>query len=394
MAAVVTQFPDDDEAKTFYALSLLGQMPVGDAALPLRRQAGALLEGVFARNPKHPGAAHYIIHAYDHGDLAARALPAARMYASIAPAASHALHMPAHTFLQLGLWSEAAATDQNSWDASVAWAKQRGASPALYDFHSLSWLQYEWTQMGKFAAAAGAMARVDEGLKVIKASDEVGGHHYGDSAIGRGSGPSTLRNDRGAMRARYIVESERWPEMRGQANFDNVDELFALGLASVRMKDIPRAEAALDQLRRASGPEQQPELREQAAVMTREMDALLLIATGQQELGFQAMQQAVRLQNRMPRPIGRPYPVKGADELFGEALLEAGRATEARAWFEAALKRTPNRSRAVLGLARAAARLGDSAGSRKAYTQFLDNWKAADAGLPEVAEARKALGKP
>jgi tetratricopeptide (TPR) repeat protein len=392
MAGVVKQFPEDDEAKAFLALAVLGTMPRGDAALPIRRQAGALAEGVFARNPKHPGAAHYILHAYDHGDLAAKALPAARAYARIAPAASHALHMPAHAFLQLGLWAEAAATDQNSWDASVAWAKRRGASAALYDFHSLAWLQYEWTQLGKFGAALGAIARIDEALAVIKPSDAVGGHHYGDSEIGRGSGPLTLRNDKGSMRARYIVESERWREMRGQTTFDNVDELFALGLASVRLKDLPRAEAALNELRKASGPAQHPELREQAAVMTREMDALLLIATGQQDLGFQAMMQAVELQKRMPRPIGRPYPVKGADELFGEVMLEAGRAVEAKAWFEAALRRTPNRSRAVLGLARATARLGEKAASRKAYAQFLDNWKSADAGLPEIAEAKKALG--
>jgi Tfp pilus assembly protein PilF len=84
--------------------------------------------------------------------------------------------------------------------------------------------------------------------------------------------------------------------------------------------------------------------------------------------------------------------VKGADELFGEVLLEAGRAFEAKAWFETALKRTPNRSRAVLGLARATARLGEKVASRKAYQQFLENWKGADPGLPELAEARRALG--
>ena len=78
-------------------------MPRGDAALPIRQQAGAIAEKVFARNPKHPGAAHYILHAYDHGSLASKALPAARAYAKIAPQASHALHMPAHTFLQAGI---------------------------------------------------------------------------------------------------------------------------------------------------------------------------------------------------------------------------------------------------------------------------------------------------
>ena len=100
---VAAENPADDEAQTFYALALLATMPRGDAAVPIRQQAGAIAERVFARNPNHPGAAHYILHAYDHGTLAAKALPAARAYAKIAPAASHALHMPAHAFLQLGL---------------------------------------------------------------------------------------------------------------------------------------------------------------------------------------------------------------------------------------------------------------------------------------------------
>ena len=126
MARVAAENPGDDDAQTFYALALLATMPRGDAALPIRQQAGAIAEKVFARNPKHPGAAHYILHAYDHGSLASKALTAARAYAKIAPQASHALHMPAHTFLQLGFWDEAAAADEASWNASIAWAKRRG----------------------------------------------------------------------------------------------------------------------------------------------------------------------------------------------------------------------------------------------------------------------------
>src|SRR5919108_1850701 len=122
MAALVATFPQDDEAHAFYALALLAMLPSGDAALPMRQKAGAIAESVFARNQKHPGAAHYILHAYDHATLADKALPAARVYAQIAPSASHALHMPAHAFVQLGSWDEAAASDQTSWDASVAWA--------------------------------------------------------------------------------------------------------------------------------------------------------------------------------------------------------------------------------------------------------------------------------
>ena len=378
MAKLVAEFPADDEAQTLYALALLGTLPRGDAALPLRQRAGGIGETVFKRNPNHPGAAHYIIHAYDHGTLAPKALPAARAYAKIAPAASHALHMPAHTFMQLGLWDEAAATDEASWNASVAWASGRGLSPASRDFHSLSWLQYEWTQQGRFSKTKEAIAFVNAAMKTPGPKSQApsplhsGGHGYGEvSEIGRGNDEAALRNDRGSMRARYIVESERWAEMRGQTSFDNVEELFALGLSAVNLGDAPRVQAAIDQFRKASGAEQTPELREQAEIMLRELEALDTFARGQHAAAFAIMEQAAALQAKMPRPIGRPFPVKGADELYGELLLQTNQPKQAAVRFERALARTPNRSRAVIGLARAYRNAGDVTKARAAYKQFL-----------------------
>jgi tetratricopeptide (TPR) repeat protein len=394
MAALAAAFPADDEAHAFHALALLAMLPRGDAALPLREKAGAIAEAVLRRNPQHPGAAHYILHAYDHGSLVPRALHAARVYASIAPASSHALHMPAHAFVQLGYWDEAAAADERSWDASVAWAARRKASPALRDYHSLAWLHYEWTQQGRFADAARALRLVDEAMNLVRPGEEPGGHHYGDSEIGRGSGPLALRNDRGSMRARSVIESERWADMKGQQSFDNIDELFALGMSAVKLGDLPRAQAARDLLTGAAAPSQEAGLREQAAVLSAELEALIAFAGGQQAAAFASMDRAASLQAKMPKPIGRPYPVKGADELYGELLLQARRPKDAVAWFERALARTPNRSRAVLGLARALAGAGEAARSRDAYERFLANWKRADPGLPEIREARAAVKAP
>lgn len=391
MANVAADNPGDDEAQTFYALAILGALPRGDASIPLRRKAGAIAEAVFARSPNHPGAAHYVIHAYDHGTLAAKALAAATAYAKIAPAASHALHMPAHTFVQLGYWDAAATTDEASWNASVAWAAGRSLSVSMRDFHSLTWLHYEWTQQGRFTKADGALALVDEAIKVVKPADLIGGHQGHDSEIGRGTGPTALRNDRGAMRARLVIESERWQEMKGQQSFDSIDELFALGMSSVRLGDLARTDAAIDLMAKALAPEQDPGLREQAAVMLAELQALKAMAEKRTADALAAMARAATLQSRMPKPIGRPFPVKGADELYGEILLQAGRATEAATWFERTLSRTPNRSRAVLGLARALAKAGNKVGSRRAYRQFLINWRLADPALPELAEARAAL---
>jgi tetratricopeptide (TPR) repeat protein len=401
MARVAAENPTDEDAQTFYALALLATMPRGDAALPIRQQAGAIAAAVMARNPKHPGAAHYLLHAYDHGSLASKALPAARTYAKIAPAASHALHMPAHTFLQLGFWDEAAASDEASWNASIAWAKRRGLPISSRDFHSLAWLQYEWTQQGRFSKTREAIAFVTEAMKAASATaaagqllspEHAGGHGYGEgSEIGRGSNDAALRNDRGSMRARYIIESERWQEMKGQSTFDNIEELFALGLSAVNLGDAARVQVVLGEFRKASAPSQPAELREQAEIMLREMEALDLFAQGRPVEAFALMDRAAALQARMPKPIGRPFPVKDVNELYGELLLQAGRAKEAVSWFDRALARTPNRSRALFGLARAYRNAGDATNARAAYQRLLTNYRLADAGLPEVAEARDAI---
>jgi tetratricopeptide (TPR) repeat protein len=391
MAALAAAHPADDEAQAFYALSLLALLPRGDVAVPLREKAGAILEGVFKRNHQHPGAAHYLIHAYDHAQLARRALPAARAYAKIAPAASHALHMPAHTFVQLGMWDEAAATDQASWEASIAWQMRRKLSIATRDFHSLTWLQYEWTQQGRFTKAREAIQLIDQALKSVGTTESIGGHHYADSEIGRGSGQAALRNDRGSLRARYVIESERWSEMKGQATFDNVDELFAVGLSAWKLGDDKRLYAAVSEFEKLVKSGTNPELREVSTVMLHQLGALLMWSQGQRQEAFMAMDRAVNAQAKMPKPIGRPYPVKGADELYGELLLEAARPKDAVVWFERTLQRTPNRSRAVLGLARAAAKAGDLARSRAQYKQFLANWRLADTTLVELQEARTSL---
>ena len=401
MAAVAAAHPEDDEAQAFYALALLATLPRGDAALPVRKQAGGIAEKVFARNPNHPGAAHYILHAYDHGSLVPGALPAARAYAKIAPAASHALHMPAHAFLQVGFWDEAAASDEASWNASMAWAKRRGLPITSRDYHALAWLQYEWLQQGRFSKTKEAIALVEQAMKSqgprASGSQDLsplhaGGHGYGEgSEIGRGSGLDALRNDRGSMRARYIVESERWQEMKGQTTFDNIEELFALGLSAVNLGDAKRVQAVIAEFTNASHPSQSAELREQAEVMLREMQALDLFAQGQHPAAFKMLDAAATLQSRMPKPIGRPMPVKDVTELYGELLLQVGRAKEAIVWFDRALSRTPNRSRAVFGLARAYRNAGDATNARAAYKRFLANYRLADPGLPGVAEARDAL---
>ncbi len=141
--------PQDDEAAVLYALALLGTIPSGQRNLPVSLKAGEIAAAVLKRNPQHPGAAHTVLHAYDDGEHAARALEAARIYAKIAPASSHARHMPSHAFLPLGLWDEAATSDEAAWQTSIDLAKAKGLSAAQYHFHALGWLQYQVLAAGE-----------------------------------------------------------------------------------------------------------------------------------------------------------------------------------------------------------------------------------------------------
>src|SRR5262245_13333549 len=156
--------PADDEAAAFHALALLATIPNGQRNVEISLKAGGIAAAILARNPQHPGAAHYVLHAYDDGEHAALALEAARIYAKIAPASSHARHMPSHAFLPLGLWGEAAASDEAAWQTSIDLARRKGLSAAQYDYHALGWLQYEYLQQGRFDKAQGLIGLVDAAL--------------------------------------------------------------------------------------------------------------------------------------------------------------------------------------------------------------------------------------
>src|SRR5205823_11315017 len=134
---------------------LLATIAPGQPNTEISLKAGAIASAILARNPRHPGAAHYALHAYGDAEHAAMGLAAARIYARIAPASSHARHMPSHVFVPLGMWDEAAASDEAAFAASAAWVRRRHASEAQQDFHSLAWLHYEYLQQGRFAKARG-----------------------------------------------------------------------------------------------------------------------------------------------------------------------------------------------------------------------------------------------
>jgi tetratricopeptide (TPR) repeat protein len=322
-------------------------------------------------------------------------LEAARIYAKIAPASSHAQHMPSHAFLPLGLWDEASKSDEAAWQTSVDLARRKGLSSAQHDFHALGWLHYEYLQQGRFEKAQSLVPLVEAALtaqtRSAEASRSIGApsHQHVETEIGRGNGPLSLRNERASMRARFIVESGRWELMKGQPSFDNVDELFALGLASISLGDRPRAEAALEQLNGARAAAPDPDNKQVAEIMYRQVGGLYQMMRGETSQGLAALASAARLETQMAKPIARPYPIKPAGELYAEALLASGDAAGAVREFQAALHRTPRRAAAMIGLARAASVAKQPALAARTAREFLTMWNNADQSRPEIADAKK-----
>src|SRR5439155_18944277 len=121
-----------------------------------------------------------------------------------------------------------------------------------------------------------------------------------------------------------VIESGDWTAMKGQSSFDNIDELFALGVSSVRLGDLARAETALEHLGKASSAVPDRDAREIAAIMAAELDGVLRLARGDRAGGLASLARATDLEARRPPPIARPYPIKPAGELYGEVLAESG----------------------------------------------------------------------
>src|SRR5262245_57560460 len=160
MEKIYRAYPDDLDAAAFYSLSLLG-IASGEKGYRLQAKAGAIALEVYQKNPNHPGAAHYIIHAFDDPEHAILALPAAYRYAQIAPEAAHARHMPSHIFVQLGMWDNVVSSNISAFEASDNWVRSKKLSLSLRDYHSLSWLLYGYTQQGRYKKA-------EETLEVLR----------------------------------------------------------------------------------------------------------------------------------------------------------------------------------------------------------------------------------
>jgi len=352
MAALHAAYPEDDEVATFYALSLLGTVRPGDTGFSRQMRAGAIALKVFDRNPDHPGAAHFIIHAFDDPEHAILALPAAEQYAAIAPDAPHALHMPSHIFVQLGMWDGVVESNDRSYKAAVEHAIRMDLERGRSEFHALHWYLYGQIQLGNFEDARWA---VDEALRTAA--------EFPTAQVQRG----TLM-----MMALYMLDTERWDEFDLAdlilANPKHAGLQFAAGMGAITAGDLDLGRTALaNTIAERTRLEQNTAtayMAKMVAVGEEQLNAALALADGDAVQAEVHLIAAAEIEATLNTPSGPPTPMKPAFEMYGEFLLDQGRYGEAEEQFKKALARTPNRTRSVEGLNRARSAPSDTAALR------------------------------
>jgi tetratricopeptide (TPR) repeat protein len=401
MGKLHVDYPDDLEAAAFYSLSLLGTVRPGDKGFSRQAKAGAIALEIYQKNPNHPGAAHYIIHSFDDPEHAILALPAARRYAEIAPEAHHARHMPAHIFLQLGMWPEAAASNESAWAVSDAWVKRKSLAISLRDYHSLSWLNYVYLQQGRYSKSEELLAMLGNALKA--------------------SPDARMRRTYNEMATTFAIETERWDALGkhlssaaqpatpaapsgehqhgatpapkpgaaatpGYGGGPSARIPFARGFAAAVGNNVAGVDgyiAELAAVRKRYNDSGDSYLAKQVEIMELELSALASAKQGRNEDAIATLQKAVRLEESLSPPSGPPDLIKPSHELFGEVLLRAGKPAEAALQFAKSLERQPNRARSLLGAARAAEQIGDKAAAQSFFSALAKVWQQADANLLE-----------
>lgn len=441
MKRMLDKYPNDDEVRSFYALALLGTSHGGrDFSIYMR--AAALVEQVYARNPQHPGAAHYLIHAYDDPVHAPLGLRYADAYSKIAAAASHALHMPSHIYFALGMWDEASAINERSVKAADARRDARKLDVDARGFHALLWLVYSYAQQGRYEQARGVITELE--------------------AAAKESGSQSTRSHLAVARAAWLIETRKWGEAKAPVMAKElpkeaaIADLFAIGFAAIRSgnrragsealqamaqlmesapvnlapvrpgapttgtrplppgvrpiapapgpvavnppgtKPLAPAPGANTQVSPTPGHEAHSAAAGSPAagssdirvpqVMAQQLEALLLFSEGRREEALVLARQAAVVEAGLPFEFGPPLPIKPVNEQVGEMLMDLRRPKEAMEAFELSLKRNPKRALSLLGLARAARAARDQATMERAYGELREIWKKADPTLPELKE--------
>lgn len=355
MQKLYKKYPEHHEVAAFYALSLLGASKSRQE--DDNYEIGAkIVEGIIDENPNHPGALHYLIHSYDDPGHATLALDAAHAYSQVAPDAEHALHMPSHIFVALGMWDEVINSNIASYEASVTRMKEKGLDNDARGYHAFKWLMYGYLQKGDFAKAREMVYEMKQYASETPSS-RARAHYV-------------------MMKADYLTQSGNWSDPLA---IDTVDleklnlltqgvEIFAHGMAAYHHDNSQKLEAAISKLNTMSSKGeslmvagdakmcsgissylQPPSVNEVTSikVLEYELRSFLALSNDDEKLAEEWMKKATDAEDNTRYTYGPPNIVKPSFEIYGEWLASKNRREEAQEQFEKVLERAPKRRIAV-----------------------------------------------
>jgi len=363
MGELQAAYPDDTEAAIFHAITLYITAPKTDKAFTNQRRCGEILEPLFPMQPHHPGIAHYIIHCYDNPVLAEKGLPAARLYAKIAPASAHANHMPSHIFTLVGSWDESISSNIKSAQlAAAAEPTSKNGEARDQHLHAMDYLEYAYLQSGRVRQAMAVLDQMN-GLAPV-----FGLTLTGDYALA-------------AIPARAAIELGNWQQaseltpQKGLVPWAEAITWAAIGEGSARSGNLERAanaEQTLAALRDRTSKLNNTYWANQIEVQRREVAAWMAERVGNKADGFSKMRSAVELEESMDKDAVTPGAVTPAREMLAELYSLENQPKESLAEYESVLKVAPNRFNAVYGAARAAEASGDNEVAKRYYQKLTE----------------------
>jgi hypothetical protein len=368
---LAAKYPDDDEAKIAYAITLNTSADPNDKTYAQQLKGAAMLEPLSARMPRHPGVTHYLIHLYDYPALANKGLEAANRYASVAPAAPHAQHMPSHIYTRVGYW-------QQSIDSNIASVKAAKAEKSVGNYlHAQDYMVYAHLQLGQDQQARAVM---DEMMKETDFKATISGADYALAA----------------SPARYAIERGDWNAASQLAvrpsSFNYVMAIShfarALGAARSGKSDAAKADVAkLAELTAKLREARDPYWAEIVDIQRQVAAAWVLHAEGKFDEALKAMSTAADAEDKTEKHAVTPGPLAPARELYGVMLLDRGMTKEALAAFEATKAKEPNRFHGYAGAAMAAEKLGDKVVAKANYEKLIALAGGTTTGGPQLAGA-------
>ena len=367
MDRVHTAFPGDPEAAVWLALATLAVPPSTGTARQQSDRAAALLLDVYRRNPNHPGAMHYLIHADDVPGRERESPEVVGRYQTVAPRNPHALHMPTHIYTRLGEWKRVI---QGNLRAAEAALEHRAGSEGQFVWdefpHAIEYAVYAYLQTGADDSALVQLRRLRRTAR-LEPSFKTAFHLASSSA-------------------RYALERHAWAEAmslrpRDPASLDwdrfawpEAVTWFARGLGAARQGRPDQARASsvrLGQLEAAAGRSNETVFARQIGVLRMALGGWIAQANGQPDSAVALLRQAADLETDTPKPAVTPGPTLPADELLGDLFLEQKRPVEALGAYRRSLELYPRRLNSLLGAARAARAAGDEGLAATWYRQVL-----------------------